>query len=273
MGIQSSSKSKSGIQLGGSHPNSNQPQQQSNQNQQQWQQPAQNQQIPNQSQQAWQQPAQNQQIPNQSQQYGQAMSSPQGNQSFANSITLVKGQKFDLTKGNPSLDQIQIGLGWDLRFDGVSYDLDAELFLLDQTGRVQSPHHFIFYNNPLSPDGAVQHSGDNTSGQGEGDDESITVQLSKISPDIQRIAITVTIHDANSKRQNFGQVANAYIRVINRQNNTEICKFNLTDDYSTSISIIFAELYRHNGEWKFNALGEGSSLDLSGICNRFGLSL
>ncbi|MDA7027326.1 TerD family protein [Bacillus sp. CLL-7-23] len=201
------------------------------------------------------------------------MSSPQGNQSFANSITLVKGQKFDLTKGNPSLDQIQIGLGWDLRFDGVSYDLDAELFLLDQTGRVQSPHHFIFYNNPLSPDGAVQHSGDNTSGQGEGDDESITVQLSKISPDIQRIAITVTIHDANSKRQNFGQVANAYIRVINRQNNTEICKFNLTDDYSTSISIIFAELYRHNGEWKFNALGEGSSLDLSGICNRFGLSL
>ncbi|WP_341282817.1 TerD family protein [Paenibacillus sp. FSL H8-0537] len=184
---------------------------------------------------------------------------------------MSKGQKLDLTKNNPGLDHLKVGLGWDTnRLQGQSYDLDVEIFLLNQMDKLPSNGHIIFYNNLNSPDGSVRYNGDNRTGQGNGDDESAEIQLSRVSPDIQKIVFTVTIDDAVRKNQNFGQIGNAYIRIVNQANGAEICRFDLSEDYSTSISLLAGEVYRHNNEWKFNAVGTGLTLDLAGICAHYG---
>ncbi|MGG1639403.1 TerD family protein [Paenibacillus sp. FSL K6-3182] len=184
---------------------------------------------------------------------------------------LTKGQKLDLTKNNAGLDLLKIGLGWDTNnLQGQSYDLDAEVFMLNQTNTVSSTSHIVFYNNLVSPDGSTRYKGDNRDGQGSGDDETVEIQLSRVALDIQKIVFTVTIDEAIRKNQNFGQVSNAYIRVVNQANGAEICRFDLSEDYSTSISILAGEVYRHGNEWKFNAVGTGLSLDLAGICAHYG---
>lgn len=189
-------------------------------------------------------------------------------------ISLSKGGNLSLTKTDPSLSKILIGLGWDERAtDGASFDLDASAFLLDSSGRVRGEHDFIFYNQLRSPDGAVEHTGDNRSGQGDGDDEAIKVDLSRVAADVSKIVITVTIHDADSRRQNFGQIANAFIRVVNDQTGQEVVRYDLAEDYSTETAMVFGELYKHNSEWKFRAVGQGYSGGLRSMCLQYGLSI
>ncbi|WCK57772.1 TerD family protein (plasmid) [Aneurinibacillus sp. Ricciae_BoGa-3] len=185
-------------------------------------------------------------------------------------MSLAKGGKIDLTKGNPGLDNILVGLGWDVSSLG-EFDLDTEVFLLDASKKVVSSKHVVFYNQQISPDGAVKHHGDNRTGVGQGDDETISIKLSKVSPEVERILFTATIHEANTRRQNFGQVMNAYIRVLDEANGQELVRFDLSEDYSTSISLVVGEVYRHNGEWKFGALGNGSTQDLSGLFAQYGV--
>lgn len=186
-------------------------------------------------------------------------------------ISLVKGARIDLTKGNPGLDKILVGLGWDVNTNGgADFDLDVEVFLLNANGKVVSPQHVVFYNNLNSPDGAVKHNGDNRTGIGDGDDETISIQLSQVSPEVQKIIFAVTIYKANERKQNFGQVNNAYIRVMDETTGQQLCRFDLTEDYSTFISVKVGEVYRHNGEWKFGALGEGSTNDLGGLLAEYG---
>jgi stress response protein SCP2 len=184
-------------------------------------------------------------------------------------LQLSKGQKLDITKGNPGLDALRVGLGWDVG-SGTAFDLDTEIFLLGADGRVVSPNHVIFYNNLVSPDGAVKHNGDNRTGEGAGDDETVDVTLSRISPDVQKLVFVVTIDQAMARRQNFGQVSNAYIRIVNQANGQELCRFDLTEDHSASISIVAGEVYRHNSEWKFGAVEQGSTNDLAGLCVQYG---
>lgn len=189
-------------------------------------------------------------------------------------ISLSKGGNLSLTKTDPNLVRILIGLGWDERStDGASFDLDASAFLLGATGKVRGDHDFIFYNQLRSTDGSVEHTGDNRSGEGDGDDESLLVDLSKVSPDIEKIAITVTIHDAQVRGQNFGQIANAFIRVVNQDNGVEIVRFDLAEDYSTETAMVFGELYRHGGEWKFRAVGQGYSGGLAAMCQQYGITI
>lgn len=189
-------------------------------------------------------------------------------------LSLSKGGNLSLTKTDPSLSKILIGLGWDERAtDGNAFDLDASAFLLNAHGKVRSEADFIFYNQLRSADGSVQHTGDNRSGQGEGDDESVQVDLSRIAADVDKIVITVTIHDAEARRQNFGQIANAFIRVVNDITGQEVVRFDLAEDYSTETAMVFGELYRHNSEWKFRAAGQGYSGGLRAMCQQFGLSL
>ncbi|MNI01054.1 General stress protein 16U [compost metagenome] len=186
-------------------------------------------------------------------------------------LILAKGQKLDLTKNNPGLDNLRVGLGWDInQLQGSSYDLDTEVFLLNQSGQVPSSSHIVFYNNSASPDGSVRYSGDNKTGLGSGDDEFVEIQLSKVSADIQKIVFTATIDEAIRKNQNFGQVVNAYIRIVNQNTGMELCRFDLSEDYSTAISMVVGEVYRHGNEWKFNAIGNGLTLDLAGICAHYG---
>ena len=190
-------------------------------------------------------------------------------------VNLKKGQKVDLTKGNPGLTRLLVGLGWDTnRYDGSSeFDLDACAFLLGASGKVTSDSDFIFYGNARHASGSVQTSGDNRSGAGEGDDEVITVDLSMVPAYIDRIAFTVTIYDAESRRQNFGMVSNSYIRVVNQANNEEIIRYDLGEDYSIETAIVIGELYRHNGEWKFNAVGSGFQGGLEALCANFGVNV
>ncbi len=189
-------------------------------------------------------------------------------------ISLNKGGNLSLSKTDPTLVRILIGLGWDERAtDGASFDLDASAFLLAASGRVRGDHDFIFYNQLKSQDGSVEHTGDNRSGQGDGDDESLLVDLSKVSPEIEKIAITVTIHDAQSRGQNFGQIANAFIRVVNQDSGVEIVRFDLAEDYSTETAMVFGEVYRHNGEWKFRAVGQGYSGGLAAMCQQYGIQV
>ena len=189
-------------------------------------------------------------------------------------ISLNKGGNLSLSKTDPNLVRILIGLGWDERAtDGAAFDLDASAFLLTATGKVRGDHDFIFYNQLKSQDSSVEHTGDNRSGQGDGDDETLLVDLSKVSPEIEKIAITVTIHDAQARGQNFGQVQNAFIRVVNDQTNVEIVRFDLNEDYSTETAMIFGELYRHNGEWKFRAVGQGYNGGLRAMCGQYGISI
>ena len=171
-------------------------------------------------------------------------------------ISLNKGGNLSLSETDPSLNQVLIGLGWDARAtDGADFDLDASAFLLAANDKVRGETDFIFYNQTRSPEGSVEHTGDNRTGEGDGDDEAVKINLAKVPADVQKIAITVTIHDAESRGQNFGQVQNAFIRVVNDQTNVEIVRFDLNEDYSTETAMIFGELYRHNGEWKFRAVG------------------
>ena len=187
-------------------------------------------------------------------------------------ISLSKGGNLSLTKTDPNLVRILVGLGWDERStDGASFDLDASAFLLGASGKVRGDHVFIFYNQLRSADGAIEHTGDNRSGQGDGDDESLLVNLSQISPEIEKVAITVTIHDAATRNQNFGQIANAFIRIVNQDNGIEIVRFDLAEDYSTETAMVFGELYRHNGEWKFRAVGQGYAGGLAAMCQQYGI--
>jgi tellurium resistance protein TerD len=189
-------------------------------------------------------------------------------------VSLSKGGNVSLSKAEPGLRNIQIGLGWDTRgTDGVDFDLDASLFMLAPTGRVRSDSDFIFYNNLRSADGSVEHTGDNLTGEGEGDDESILVGLDRVPPDVDKLAVTVTIHDAEARRQNFGQVDNAFIRVVNQDSGAEIVRYDLSEDASTETAMIFGEVYRHGGEWKFRAVGQGYVGGLAPLARSFGVNV
>ena len=190
-------------------------------------------------------------------------------------ITLAKGQKVDLTKSNPGLKKIVVGLGWDVnKYDGGhSFDLDTAAFLTNGSGKVTSDGDFVFYNNLKHASGAVIHLGDNLTGAGDGDDEQIKVELDKVPATIERIAFTVTIHEAAERSQNFGQVSNSYIRVIDEATGTELIRYDLGEDFSIETAIVVGELYRHNGEWKFNAVGSGYQGGLAALCANFGINV
>ncbi|MDR2612068.1 MAG: TerD family protein [Deltaproteobacteria bacterium] len=189
-------------------------------------------------------------------------------------VSLSKGGNVSLSKEAPGLKAIFCGLGWDARStDGAEFDLDASAFLLKADGRVSSDRDFIFYNNLQSPDGSVQHAGDNRTGAGEGDDEVILVNLAAVPAAVERIAVTVTIHEADTRRQNFGQVSNAYIRVVNQDGGVEIARFDLSEDMSTETAMIFGEVYRHGAEWKFKAVGQGFAGGLGPLARNFGVNI
>ncbi|AJC57380.1 TerD family protein [Streptomyces noursei] len=189
-------------------------------------------------------------------------------------VSLAKGGNVSLTKEAPGLTAVSIGLGWDVRTTtGADYDLDASALLCTDTGKVASDQHFVFYNNLTSPDGSVRHTGDNLTGAGDGDDETVDVTLDGVPAEITKIVFPVSIHDAQSRGQNFGQVRNAYIRVVNQQGGAELARYDLTEDASTETAMVFGELYRHNGEWKFRAVGQGYASGLAGIAADFGVNV
>ena len=190
-------------------------------------------------------------------------------------VSLKKGQKVDLTKTNPGLKEILIGLGWDTnKYDGGSeFDLDAAAFLLGASGKVNSDDDFIFYQNLKHASGAVEHMGDNLTGAGEGDDEEIKIDLSKVPADIEKIDFTVTIYEADERKQNFGQVENAFIRVVNVATGEELIRYDLGEDFSIETAVVIGELYRNKGEWKFNAIGSGFSGGLEALCKNFGVNV
>ncbi len=191
------------------------------------------------------------------------------------SISLSKGERIDLTKTNPGLTKVIIGLGWDTNkySGGAEFDLDASAFLANAQGKVENDSEFIFYNQLKSPSGAVEHTGDNRTGEGEGDDEQINVDFSLMPGHIDKIGIAVTIHDAEARSQNFGQVSNAFVRVVNASDNQEILRYDLGEDFSVETAVIVCELYRHAGDWKFNAIGSGFSGGLGALCRNYGLDV
>ncbi|MRX71269.1 chemical-damaging agent resistance protein C [Bacillus lacus] len=190
-------------------------------------------------------------------------------------ISLSKGQKVDLTKTNPGLTKVVVGLGWDTnKYDGGNdFDLDASVFLLDANGKCASESDFIFYNQLIGGEGSIEHTGDNLTGEGDGDDEQIKVNLSNVPAYVEKISFVITIHDAESRNQNFGQVSNAFARVVNEDNNEELIHYDLGEDFSIETAIIVSELYRHNGEWKFSAVGSGYQGGLARIATDYGLQL
>lgn len=190
-------------------------------------------------------------------------------------VNLTKGQKVSLTKGNPGLSKVGVGLGWDVnKFDtGTDFDLDASAFLVDQSGRVTRQEDFIFYGNMTHPSGAVKYMGDNRSGEGEGDDETIKVDLLLVPENILKIIFTVTIYDAETRRQNFGQVENAFIRVYDDKNGDELVRYDLTEDFSIETACVLGELYKHGSEWKFNAIGSGYQGGLAALCASYGIEV
>ena len=190
-------------------------------------------------------------------------------------VNLSKGQKVDLTKSNPGLVKVKVGLGWDTnKYDGgSSFDLDASAFCLNASGKVNSESDFIFYNNKSNTNGAIQLSGDNQTGEGAGDDESLTIDLSQVPANIEKVAFCITIHDAQTRNQNFGQVANAFARVLKDGTNEELIRYDLGEDFSVETAVVVAELYRHNGEWKFSAVGSGYRDGLAGLCRDFGVQV
>lgn len=188
-------------------------------------------------------------------------------------VSLSKGGNVSLSKTDPSLKKVVVGLGWDARStDGQDFDLDASAFLLQANGKVSQDNDFIFYNNLRSSCGSVVHQGDNRTGAGDGDDEKLTVELAKVPASVDKIVFTVTIHDATVRRQNFGQVSNAFIRLVNEESNNEVTRYDLQEDSSTEVAMIFGELYRHNGDWKFRAVGQGFGGGLSALCANFGIN-
>ena len=178
-----------------------------------------------------------------------------------------------MTKGNPGLKSIMVGLGWDVNaFDsGTDFDLDAAAFMLGADGKCPTDKEFVFYGNLNHSSGAVNHMGDNLTGEGEGDDEQIQIDLSKIPVNIEKIAFTVTIYDADQRRQNFGQVSNAFIRIVDESSNTELIRYDLGEDFSIETAVVVGELYRNNGAWKFNAIGSGFQGGLKALCGHFGI--
>lgn len=190
-------------------------------------------------------------------------------------ISLAKGQKVDLTKTNPGLTKLVVGLGWDVnKYDGGhDFDLDASVFLLDANGKVSNGQDFIFYNNTTGANGAVVHSGDNLTGDGDGDDESVNIAIKEIPESIHKVSFAVTIHDAEARNQNFGMVSNAFIRILNEETNEELIRYDLGEDFSIETAVVVGELYRHGGEWKFNAIGSGYQGGLAALCNDFGLQV
>ena len=189
-------------------------------------------------------------------------------------ISLNKGGNLSLSKTDPTLTRLLIGLGWDERAtSGAEFDLDASVFLLNNMGKVRGDHDFFFYYLLKSDNGAVEHTGDNRSGAGDGDDEVIKVNLSQVPADIEKIAVTVTIHDAQARNQNFGQVSNAFIRVVNEETGAEVVRFDLAEDYSIETAMVFGEVYKHNGEWKFRAVGQGYAGGLAAMCQQYGVNI
>ena len=189
-------------------------------------------------------------------------------------VTLTKGGNVSLTKQAPGLAAVHVGLGWDVRTTtGDDFDLDASAILCDQAGKVGSDQDFVFFNNLISSDGSVRHAGDNLTGEGEGDDETISVDLNAVPPTVHKIVFPVSIYDAAARKQSFGQVRNAFIRVINAADNTEIARYDLSEDASVEGAMIFGELYRHVSEWKFRAVGQGYSTGLTGIATDYGVRI
>jgi tellurium resistance protein TerD len=189
-------------------------------------------------------------------------------------VSLSKGGNVNLSKEAPGLNKIAVGLGWDARAtDGTDFDLDASAFLVKLDGKVRSDDDFCFYNNKVVADGAVQHMGDNKTGAGEGDDEVLKVELSKIPSDLDKVVFTVTINDAEARRQNFGQVSHAYIRILNEEGGAEIARYDLSEDASTETAMIFGEIYRVGTDWKFKAVGQGFAGGLGPLATSFGVNV
>ena len=189
-------------------------------------------------------------------------------------VSLSKGGNVSLSKEAPGLTAVKVGLGWDPRVtDGTEFDLDGSVFLLNDAGKVRSDADFVFYNNTTSADGSVTHGGDNRSGQGDGDDETVDVNLAGVPADVQRVAFGVTIHDADARKQSFGQVSNAFIRVTNAADGKEIARYDLSEDYSTETAMIFGELYRNGADWKFKAIGQGYAGGLAALAGNFGVNV
>lgn len=188
-------------------------------------------------------------------------------------VNLQKGGNTSLTSNNPGLNKIIVGLGWDSRkTSGDDFDLDACAFLLDESGKVRRDDDFIFYNNTNSQCGSVKHAGDNRTGAGDGDDEQIIIDLPKVLSEIKKIAVCVSIHEAVPRSQNFGMIQNAFIRVVDAQNNAELARFDLSEDFSIETSVVFGEIYKHNDEWKFKAVGQGFSGGLENLLSHFGIN-
>ena len=190
-------------------------------------------------------------------------------------VSLKKGQKVDLTKTNPGLKQILIGLGWDVnKYDGgKDFDLDSSVFMLNANGKVRDDDDFVFYGNLKHKSGAVEHLGDNLTGAGEGDDEQIKIDLSKVPAEVEKIDFTVTIYEAEERNQNFGQVENAFIRVVNQATGEELIRYDLGEDFSIETAVVIGELYRNKGEWKFNAIGSGFSGGLASLGKNYGVNV
>ncbi|TCP57921.1 tellurium resistance protein TerD [Tumebacillus sp. BK434] len=190
-------------------------------------------------------------------------------------ISLAKGQKVDLTKSNPGLTKVVVGLGWDTnKYDGGNdFDLDASVFCVNAAGKVNSEKDFIFYNNAKNENGSVVHTGDNRTGEGDGDDEQVVIELSSVPANVEKLAFCITIHEAAARGQNFGQVSNAFARILNAESNEELIRYDLGEDFSVETAVVVGELYRHNGEWKFNAIGSGYKDGLAGLCRDYGLDI
>ena len=190
-------------------------------------------------------------------------------------VCLSKGQKVSLTKNNPGLTNVVVGLGWDVNaFDtGSAFDLDAAAFLLTDSGKVASSDYFVFYGNLKDPSGSVEHLGDNLTGAGDGDDEQIKINLSTLPASVTRIAFTVTIYDAETRKQNFGQVSNSFIRIYNEATGEELLRYVLGEDFSIETASVFGELYKNGDEWKFNAIGSGFSGGLAALCGNYGVEV
>jgi tellurium resistance protein TerD len=189
-------------------------------------------------------------------------------------ISLSKGGNVSLSKTDPTLKNVIVGLGWDARpTDGADFDLDASAFMVKEDGKVRSNSDFIFYNQTKSVCGSVEHTGDNRTGAGDGDDEAIIVLLDKIPSDVQRVVFCVTIHDADLRNQNFGQVSHAFVRVVNKDSNNEVARYDLSEDASIETAMIFGEIYRHSGEWKFKAVGQGYAGGLAALAKQYGIDV
>ncbi|GCD21779.1 TerD family protein [Cellulomonas sp. H30R-01] len=189
-------------------------------------------------------------------------------------VVLAKGGNVSLTKEAPNLTKALVGLGWDVRTTtGAGFDLDASALLVGANGKVLSDAHFVFYNNLTSPDGSVTHTGDNRTGEGDGDDEAIVLDLAAVPADVQRIVFPVSIYDAPARQQSFGQVRNAFIRVVDQSDGNELARYDLSEDASTETAMIFGEIYRNGAEWKFRAVGQGYDTGLAGIATDFGVQI